>query len=123
MFDKDYSFWGTHARKVEMLTEPFSENSVFKLFNRNVDVYMIAPIVGFLYSNRVDEDKTDGMERKIAVSQLSPNISILEYNYKLITILQIFLKHKMLLPLHKFLVQSFLCLRFKQSSHSMKKTN
>lgn len=46
MFDKEYSFKGTHADKVVKLTAKFDDkNSIFK---RNLDVYMMAPIVGFL---------------------------------------------------------------------------
>lgn len=87
MFNREYSFWGTHAQKVEMLTSPIGDNDVFALFNRNVDVYMVAPIVGFLYNNKAELDKKDNMEKKIALSQMSPNIKELEYNYRLIMLL------------------------------------
>ena len=87
MFNKEYSFWGTHAQKVEMLTSTINDADVFVLFNRNVDVYMVAPIVGFLYNSRADLDKKDNMEKKIALSQISPNIKELEYNYRIIMLL------------------------------------
>ncbi len=87
MFDKDYSFWGAHANKVELLTKTFNDNGDFKLFLRNIDLYMVAPIVGFLYGRTSSEDKKDNNEKKIALSQISPNIKILEYNYKIIMLL------------------------------------
>ena len=51
MFDNEYSFKGAHAVKVNKLTAKFpqSGNSLFK---RNIDVFVLAPIVGMLYNNQ-----------------------------------------------------------------------
>ena len=49
MFDKQYRFRGRHAIRVDALTSVFDSNSKAKLFERNVDVYANAPLVGFLY--------------------------------------------------------------------------
>ena len=57
MFDKEYSFKGSHAEKVSKLTAKFDETT--SLFDRNFDVYMMAPIVGFLYGRKADLDKKD----------------------------------------------------------------
>ena len=57
MFDKEYSFKGIHADKVNELTKDF-DNSGNKLFVRNLDVYILAPIVGFLYQRMADVDNT-----------------------------------------------------------------
>ena len=57
MFDKEYSFRGSHAEKVIKLTAVF-DNNKNKLFNRNLDVYLIAPIVGFLYNRKADLDRS-----------------------------------------------------------------
>lgn len=46
MFDKEYSFKGSHAEKVNRLTAKFDDKN--QLFKRNLDVYIMAPIVGFL---------------------------------------------------------------------------
>ena len=54
MFDKEYSFKGIHAEKVSKLTAKFDETT--SLFERNFDVYMMAPVVGFLYGRKADLD-------------------------------------------------------------------
>ena len=52
MFDKQYRFTGTHAEKVNALTSVFDEAAKAKLFERNLDVYINAPIVGFLHKRK-----------------------------------------------------------------------
>ena len=47
MFDKQYRFKGRHAVRVDQLTSAFDTVSKAKLFDRNVDVYTNAPLVGF----------------------------------------------------------------------------
>ena len=49
MFDRDYNFKGIHANIVTQLTAEIDSESKFKLFERNIDVLILAPIVGFLY--------------------------------------------------------------------------
>jgi hypothetical protein len=56
MFDKQYRFKGKHAFRVDRLTSVFDEQSKAKLFNRNIDVYTSAPLVGFLYGRMADVD-------------------------------------------------------------------
>lgn len=54
MFDKEFSFLGKHADYVRALTSnPFSDDGKQRgIFQRNVDVYMIAPLVGLLYNRK-----------------------------------------------------------------------
>ena len=52
MFDKQYRFSGSHAEKVNELTAVFDEESKAKLFERNLDVYINAPLIGFLYGRK-----------------------------------------------------------------------
>ncbi|MCM1164784.1 MAG: hypothetical protein NC299_00320 [Lachnospiraceae bacterium] len=52
MFDKQYRFSGTHAEMVSNLTAVFDDSSKSKLFERNLDVYINAPLIGFLYKKR-----------------------------------------------------------------------
>lgn len=54
MFDKQYRFRGRHAVRVDKLTGVFDTNSKAKLFERNVDVYANAPLIGFLYGRTAD---------------------------------------------------------------------
>ena len=54
MFDKQYRFRGRHAVRVDELTSVFDSDSKAKLFERNVDVYTNAPLVGFLYGRTAE---------------------------------------------------------------------
>ena len=86
MFDKEYSFKGTHADKVIKLTAKFDDkNSIFK---RNLDVYMMAPIVGFLYQRKA-ESNNEGERNitKIFPEQLINNRDDLAFNYRMIMLL------------------------------------
>ena len=62
MFDKQYRFRGRHAVRVDALTSVFDSESKAKLFERNVDVYANAPLVGFLYGRTSDPDDTRNPE-------------------------------------------------------------
>jgi len=84
MFDKEYSFRGIHAERVIKLTAKFDRDN--QLFARNLDVYMVAPIIGFLYGRKADLDK--GTE----TTKIFPDILIreqpnLKFNYRLIMLL------------------------------------
>ena len=46
MFERDYNFKGRHANIVTQLTTEIDSDTKFKLFERNIDVLIIAPIVG-----------------------------------------------------------------------------
>ena len=91
MFDKEYSFRGIHAEKVSKLTAQFDKNRN-KLFNRNIDVYMVAPIIGFLYNRKADLDK--GAEStKIFPEQLINERNNMLFTYRLIMLLDLSLIH------------------------------
>lgn len=84
MFDKEYSFRGKHAERVIKLTAKFDRDN--QLFARNFDVYMLAPIVGFLYGRKSDLDK--GSETtKIFPDILMREQPNLKFNYRLIMLL------------------------------------
>ncbi len=88
MFDKEYSFKGIHAEKVIRLTAQFDNNNSAKLFNRNIDVYVIAPLIGFLYGRRSELDKSNSDKTtKIFPHQLSNEFTNLKYNFQLIMLL------------------------------------
>lgn len=69
MFDKQYRFRGIHAVRVDALTSVFDDASKAKLFERNVDVYTNAPLVGFLYGRRADVDDTKNPETNQVYNQ------------------------------------------------------
>lgn len=84
MFDREYVFRGKHAEKVSKLTSKFDKNH--QLFNRNIDVYMIAPVIGFLYGRKAEIDK--GPETaKIFGDQIRAEELNLKFVYQLIMLL------------------------------------
>ena len=87
MFDKEYSFKGPHADKVNKLTAKFDDKNQF--FKRNYDVYYMAPIVGFLYQRKAKPDNGDGSIKptKIFSEILINNQDDLIMNYRLIMLL------------------------------------
>jgi hypothetical protein len=85
LFKRDYSFRGTHADKVIELTAAFDEKGN-KLFARNLDVYLLAPIVGFLYGKKADLDAT-GKPTNILYEAMSKETTTLWFNYRLIMLL------------------------------------
>ena len=68
MFDKQYRFFGRHAVRVGLLTSCFDGEKA-KIFNRNVDVYVNAPIVGFLYGRKAERDDLKNPETGQIYSQ------------------------------------------------------
>lgn len=87
MFDREYSFKGIIAERVNLLTSDF-DGKGNKLFSRNLDVYLLAPLVGFLYNRKSDEDKISEIKpTKIFVSQLLPVQDDLKFNYRIIMLL------------------------------------
>lgn len=101
MFDKEYSFKGSHAEKVNKLTAKFDDKN--QLFKRNLDVYMMAPVVGFLYQRKADANTGDGNQKptKIFPQQLIENSDDLVFAYRLIMLLD----KKMPLRLMKELIK------------------
>lgn len=85
MFDKEYSFKGGHAEKVIKLTAQFGAEPNIKLFQRNLDVYLVAPLVGFLYGRKAEMQT--GIDRVINHTQLIYEKTNLVYNYRLIMLL------------------------------------
>ena len=87
MFDKEYSFKGCHADKVNELTRDF-DGKGSKFFSRNLDVYLLAPIVGFLYQRMAETDNTpDTKPTKIFGDILMKNADDLKFNFRLIMLL------------------------------------
>lgn len=87
MFDNEYSFRGRHALKVKKLTSQFDSNSTSQLFNRNIDIYIIAPVIGFLYNRKEPIDKTSNETAKIMGDRVIRSAEELKYNYRLIMLL------------------------------------
>ena len=91
MFDRDYNFKGLHANIVTQLTAEIDSESKFKLFERNIDVLILAPIVGFLYGRMSERDESGQVTvdniKKINFDQMNRESYTLNYNYELIMLL------------------------------------
>lgn len=88
MFDKQYRFTGTHAEKVNALTAVFDETAKAKLFDRNLDVYINAPIVGFLHKRKgIKNTDSTIADQNIFPEQMINNSELLKYLFRLILIL------------------------------------
>lgn len=87
MFDKEYSFHASHAEKVKALTAQFGISARIKLFTTNRDVYIIAPIIGFLYNRQASIDKSTDITTKIFSNELMREEKVMWYNYRLIMLL------------------------------------
>ncbi len=88
MFRKQYRFTGTHADMVNALTSVFDEPTRTKLFEHNYDVYINAPIIGFLF-NRKGIKNTDSSiaDQNVFPEQVINNSEKLTYILRLILIL------------------------------------
>ena len=85
MFDSEYTFKGTHADKVNKLTAKFDQKN--QMFKRNYDVYLMAPVVGFLYQRKAEVNNEGGNQTKIFPEILINNKDDLIFNYRLIMLL------------------------------------
>lgn len=86
IFDHEYFFHGRHAQELIKLTSQFGDSSSMKLFQRNVDIFMVAPVVGFIYGRRADYDSSD-VERTINFAQMVSLKNDIIFNYRLIMLL------------------------------------
>lgn len=91
MFDRDYNFKGIHANIVTQLTTEIDSETKFKLFDRNIDVLILAPIVGFLYGRMANRDDSGQITvdniKKINFDQINRESYTLNFNYELIMLL------------------------------------
>lgn len=86
LFEKDYSFKGVHADKVKQLVDNKFDKE-HRLFERNVDVYMMAPIVGFLKGRRASLDKSTPGNTNILAEMMIKCKADLMFTYRLIMLL------------------------------------
>jgi hypothetical protein len=99
LFQGQYWFRGTHADKVKKLTAEFDshdggsfsgEKELIKhpkLFQYVHEVYQLAPVVGFLYKRKADENRENGSDISIFAEQMSTWKEVFQFNYNLIMLL------------------------------------
>lgn len=81
MFEKDIIITGTHAKYIKEMKE------VAGLFARNLDIYMLAPIMGFLNNRKGQKNNEGGEKSTIQAQQLSNVKEDCELIYRLIILL------------------------------------
>ena len=87
MFDKEYVFYGKHADIVKKLTSPLTSNIKKKLFENNIDVYVVAPLIGYLYNRKADVEKGADSTTKVFRDKIMDESDSLKYNYRLLMVL------------------------------------
>lgn len=82
-FDKEYAFKGKHAQYVIEL--------VSAIFKRNVDVLILAPILGLIYNRTASEDLTSelsSISTKVFAEQMVRENEKILFNYRLCMLLE-----------------------------------
>ncbi|MCP5495302.1 MAG: hypothetical protein H7A23_12165 [Leptospiraceae bacterium] len=81
MFETEYIFKGKHAEYVKDL------NDKYQLMNRNLDVLILAPIIGLLHNRRSEMDRSQPTETSIFTDQLRSEGKKLSFIYNLVLLL------------------------------------
>lgn len=86
MFDDDYRIKGIHATKAKFLSKDKVNDGEkgANVFERLMDVYMIAPIVGMVYGNIAEIDTESSDTANIMASVMIKEQRKLKYIYRLI---------------------------------------
>ena len=86
IFEHEYFFRGIHAERLIALISQFGATASTKVFQRNVDVFIVAPIIGFMYGRRSAYDSNQP-ERTINFTQMVGSKSDILFNYRLVMLL------------------------------------
>jgi hypothetical protein len=86
LFMGEYAFRGKHAIYVKRLTAGYGEQKI-SIFQKNVDVYALAAVVGMVYKRQSAIDQKGTETAKIATDAFQNNLSMLLYNYRMIMLL------------------------------------
>jgi hypothetical protein len=88
MFEKNIVIKGRHAKYMKELAAKFSSDMSQGIFARNLDVYLLAPIVGKLYNKKSEVDNEFKDDTSIHTEQMYPVMDQLEFNYRTIILLE-----------------------------------
>lgn len=92
MFEKNIIITGKHASYVKFLsdkTKYLGEGNAKNgagVFERNIDVFMVAPLVGITYNRRADEDKSTDEKSNIFAEQISKEKANIQLIYNLVNL-------------------------------------
>lgn len=88
MFEKGYVIKGKHATYMKFLsatTEKLNKEArVAAVFRANIDIYMVAPLIGVAYNLIADEDKVSEDDLSIFAEAIINNQENLTYIYRLV---------------------------------------
>ncbi|MDD4508180.1 MAG: hypothetical protein PHN26_04505 [Eubacteriaceae bacterium] len=88
MYNTDIVIYGQHAKYMKELTAPLSADIKKGFFNRNVDVFLCAPIIGFLFNRRVtNQTKNREINTKVFADTVIKEQDRLLHNYRLLALL------------------------------------
>ena len=87
MFDREYCFYGKYADIVKKLTTKLNDEIGTVFFERNLDVYEIAPIIGWVYQRKATSAHDDNTT-KIFRDKIIDDRPNLLFNYRNIMLLE-----------------------------------
>lgn len=87
MYERNILIKGKHATYMKELVANIDTNIGQGIFKRNLDVYLMAPIVGMLYGRLADQDNSSADSTSIHTEQLLGESEELEANYRTIMLL------------------------------------
>ena len=96
MFSKQYYFYGKHAEYVNKLTAKRSDGKSSDknicIFNRNIDVFLFASIIGISYNRRSEVDKSKNELGKVIDTSIFADMMVnkkdlIDYNYQTVMML------------------------------------
>lgn len=87
MFDREYYFYGKYADIVKRLTKKLNDEIGAAFFERNLDVYEIAPIIGWVYQRKATSVR-DENTTKIFRDKMIDDRPQLLFNYRNLMLLE-----------------------------------
>ena len=84
MYEKSIQIQGKHADYMNALTAKLARIKTKGIFERNIDVYISAPLIGFLYKRNAKVDSSSDTKANIFAEQINREMEQLQYNYRLI---------------------------------------
>lgn len=89
LYDVNIKIKGKHAEYMKKLANPFISSINRGFFNSNLEVYLIAPIIGKVYGRKADVDNSKkDVVTTIHTEQLNKEMDRLEYNYRMLMIIE-----------------------------------
>lgn len=87
MFEHDYSITGKHATYLKHIAKDKNNTSKPYIFERYIDVYMNAAIIGFLHGHSVSKDNSSQDRARIYADAFSTEKRQCDFIYRLIMLL------------------------------------